>query len=303
MLSALFITMSKPYHTSVLPLEVATYMAPKPGGIYVDATFGGGGHTRVLLEKEPTCTVIGIDWDYHALDTNAPLIEEEYGERFIPMLGSFTHLTRHLKKLKISTIDGIIADFGTSQFQIQQLPGFSFNISSPLDMRMSPGHSKATAYHIVNKAHEEELAHIFFEYGEEPASRKIARLIVQERSKHPIETTTDLANLVSKVVKPYSRSIHPATKVFQALRIVVNDELANIRSLLSQALTVLNPDGRIVCISFHSLEDRIVKQFFKEHISRLTILTKKVVIASDEERAHNPSSRSAKLRAAQIVGP
>ena len=112
-----------------------------------------------------------------------------------------------------------------------------------------------------------------------------------------------MANLVSKVVKPYSRSIHPATKVFQALRIVVNDELANIRSLLSQALTVLNPDGRIVCISFHSLEDRIVKQFFKEHISRLTILTKKVVIASDEERAHNPSSRSAKLRAAQIVGP
>lgn len=293
--------MSQLYHRSVLSEEVVSYMAPKPHGLYVDATFGGGGHTRALLQAEATCTVMGIDWDYHALDTNSPALEEQYGERFIPMLGSFSHLTRHLKKMKISHIDGLIADFGTSQFQIHNLPGFSFSTATPLDMRMSPGHSKFTAYQIVNTASEEELTRIFFEYGEEPASRKIARLIVQERAKERIETTERLAQLIMKVVRPYSRSIHPATKVFQALRIVVNDELNNIKSLLSQALTFLNPEGRIVCISFHSLEDRIVKQFFKEHSPPLKILTKKIVTASESELAQNPSSRSAKLRAAQLV--
>ncbi len=290
---------TKPYHISVLPQEMLFYLAPKPNGIYVDATFGGGGHTRAILDAEPTCTVIGLDWDINALDLNAPPLEEEYGERFIPMLGSFAHLTRILKKLKIASIDGIIADFGTSQYQIKNLPGFSFTIPTPLDMRMSPGHFRVTAYDIVNKASEEELAKIFFEFGEERASRKIARLIVEQRKKKPLKTTTDLANLVKKIIKPYSRSIHPATKVFQALRIVVNDELNNIRSLLAIAIRVLNPEGRIVCISFHSLEDRIVKQFFKAHQDELTILTKKVVIPTEEEICENPSSRSAKLRAAQ----
>ncbi len=289
----------KPYHISVLPDEVRTYLAPKPGGIYVDATFGGGGHTRVILDAEPTCTVVGLDWDTNAFDTNAPLLEQEYGDRFIPMLGSFTHLSRILKKLNITKVDGIIADFGTSQFQIKNLPGFSFNVPTPLDMRMSPGHFKTTAYDVVNKATEAELAKIFFEYGEERASRKIARLIVESRKKKPLKTTTDLADLVKKIIKPYSRSIHPATKVFQALRIFVNDELNNIKSLLATSLRVLNPQGRIVCISFHSLEDRIVKHFFKAHTDELTILTKKVVTPTEEELQRNPSSRSAKLRAAE----
>ncbi len=286
-----------------MPDEVLEYLAPKPQGIYVDATFGGGGHTRVILNAEPTCTVIGIDWDLHALDTNAPPLEEEYGDRFIPMHGSFTHLTRILKKLGIKSIDGIIADFGTSQFQIKNLPGFSFTVPTPLDMRMSPGHYKITAYDVVNKATEAELVNIFFDYAEERASRKIARLIVEQRKRKPIKTTTELAQLVMKIVKPYSRSIHPATKVFQALRIFVNDELNNIRSLLSTTLRVLNPQGRIVCISFHSLEDRIVKQFFKAHTDQLTILTKKVVIPTEEELKRNPSSRSAKLRAAEKKEP
>ena len=289
----------KPYHISVLPDEVRTYLAPKPGGIYVDATFGGGGHTRVILDAEPTCTVVGLDWDTNAFDTNAPLLEQEYGDRFIPMLGSFTHLSRILKKLNITKVDGIIADFGTSQFQIKNLPGFSFNVPTPLDMRMSPGHFKTTAYDVVNKATEAELAKIFFEYGEERASRKIARLIVESRKKKPLKTTTDLADLVKKIIKPYSRSIHPATKVFQALRIFVNDELNNIKSLLATSLRVLNPQGRIVCISFHSLEDRIVKHFFRAHTDELTILTKKVVTPTEEELQRNPSSRSAKLRAAE----
>ncbi len=278
--------------------EVRTYLAPKPQGIYVDATFGGGGHTKVILEAEPTCTVIGIDWDAHALELNAPPLEEEYGDRFIPMAGSFAHIGRILKKLNISHIDGIIADFGTSQYQIKNLPGFSFSVPTPLDMRMSPGHYKTTAYDVVNRATEEELANIFFDYGEERASRKIARLIVEQRKTKPISTTTELAQLIMKIVKPYSRSIHPATKVFQALRIFVNDELNNIKALLTASLNLLNPEGRIVCISFHSLEDRIVKQFFKAH-PELTILTKKVIQASDEELARNPSSRSAKLRAAE----
>ena len=288
-----------PYHISVLPQEVKEYMEPRPGELYVDATFGGGGHSRVLLNAEPTCRVIGVDWDLNALETNAPALELEYGDRFTPLHGNFAYLSRLLKKLKISSVNGIIADFGTSQFQIKELPGFSFTTPSPLDMRMSPGHTKTTAYDIVNTASEDELAHIFFTYGEERASRKIARLIVQERKKSPLQTTTDLAQLIMKVIKPYSRSIHPATKIFQALRIVINDELNNINSFLTQALTLLEPGGRLVCISFHSLEDRIVKQFFKKHDQELTILTKKVVIPTEQEIAHNPSSRSAKLRAAK----
>ncbi len=292
--------MNKTYHISVLPNEVIEYLAPKPHGLYVDATFGGGGHTRLILEAEPTCTVLGFDWDTNALDTNAPPLELEFGDRFVPILGSFAHLSKILKKRGYDKVDGILADFGTSQFQIKELPGFSFNISTPLDMRMSPGHYKTTAYDVVNKATEKELAEILFTYGEERASRKIAKLIVQERQKKPIRTTIELANIVKKIVKPFSRSVHPATKTFQAIRIFVNDELKNIKALLTQSLTVLNPEGRIVCISFHSLEDRIVKQFFRDHKEQLTILTKRIVIATDEEVQANPSSRSAKLRAAQI---
>lgn len=287
------------YHISVMPEEICTYLALKPQGVYVDATFGGGGHTKAILEAEPTCTVIGIDWDAHAFELNASDIEENYGDRFIPMAGSFSHIHRILKKLAIEKVDGIIADFGTSQYQIKNLPGFSFTVPTPLDMRMSPGHQKITAYDVVNRANEDELAQIFFDYGEEPASRKIARLMVEQRKLKPIATTTDLTQIILKIVKPYSRSIHPATKVFQALRIFVNDELNNIRALLSASLTILNPGGRIVCISFHSLEDRIVKQFFKAHADELLILTKKVVLSSPLELERNPSSRSAKLRAAQ----
>ena len=172
-------------------------------------------------------------------------------------------------------------------------------IESPLDMRMSPRYTQTTAYDVINRATEAELVQIFFEYGEEHRARKIARVIVAERKKKPIETTTELARIIMKVIPPYSRSIHPATKVFQALRIFVNDELNNIRSLLTQSLKILKPQGRIVCISFHSLEDRIIKQFFKAHTDTLTILTKKVVIATAEEVAMNPSARSAKLRAAE----
>lgn len=292
----------KPYHKSVLVEEVIQYMAPKPHGVYVDATFGGGGHTRALLEAEPTCHVIALDWDKNAIEFNSMSLLEDFGERLTIQWGDFSNITQLLKKIKVKHIDGIMADFGTSQFQISELPGFSFSIETPLDMRMSPGHFKTTAYDIINRATEQELAQIFFEFGEEYSSRKIAQYIVRYRQENGfIETTKELADVILKVVPRYSRSVHPATKVFQALRIFVNDELNNIKSLLTQSLSLLRPGGRVVCISFHSLEDRIVKQFFKDHKDVLLTLTKKVVTASPEELTRNPSSRSAKLRAAERI--
>ena len=274
-------------------------MALKPEGVYVDATFGGGGHTRALLEAEPTCRVIAFDWDKHAIELNSTELELDFGERISFQWGNFAQITQLLKKMRITQVDGILADFGTSQYQITESAGFSFNVDTPLDMRMSPSHFKTTAYDVVNRATEQELATILFEFGEEYSARKLAHFIVKHRQEEGfIETTKELADVILKVIPRFSRPVHPATKTFQALRIFVNDELNNIKSLLTQSLSLLKPSGHIVCISFHSLEDRIVKQFFKEHPTELTILTKKVVIATPEELAVNPSARSAKLRAA-----
>lgn len=288
-----------------MPNEVIELLNVKPRGVYVDATFGSGGHTRAILQKEPTCTVIALDWDQTSLDTYAPLLQEEFGKRFIPLFGSFAHLWRILKKESISKIDGVLADFGTSQMQIVERPGFSIYRDTPLDMRMSAAHFKTTAGDIINRASEEELMHIFFTYGEERYSRKIAQAIVHDRKTVPFKTTKQLASLIARIVPRNKKSnVHPATRVFQALRIQVNRELDNITDFLKQSLGLLSPDGRIVCISFHSLEDRIVKQFFKdkEHEGELKIITKKPLAASDEELARNPSSRSAKVRAAARIG-
>lgn len=286
-------------HKSVLTKEVVEYLSPQPGKLYIDVTFGGGGHTRAILQAEPHCKVIGVDWDTKAIELNGPQLKEEFGDRVELVWSNFGHLTQSLKKIKVTKVDGILADFGTSQFQITSAPGFSFSKDTALDMRMSPGHYKKTAYMILRYASEEELIKIFFDYGQERHARKIARAIVATReSKEPVKTTGELARLIESVIGRTGR-IHPATKVFQALRIVVNDELNNIKSLLKQSLSLLNPDGRIVCISFHSLEDVLVKQFFKEHSHEFALLTKKVVVAGSEEVSANPSSRSAKLRAAQ----
>ncbi len=289
----------KSYHVPVLMREVIEYLAIKPHGTYVDATFGGGGHTRAILEAEPKCSVIALDWDKRAIEVNGPPLEEEFGSRVTLIWGSFANITQLLKKQSVYKVDGILADLGTSQYQIARQPGFSFTIESPLDMRMSPAHFKTTAYDVVNRATESELAQIFFEFGEEHNARKIARVIVYERKKKPIKTTTELADLIKKIIPPFSRRIHPATKVFQALRIFVNDELNNAKSLLTQSINLLDTHGRIVCISFHSLEDRIVKNFFREHKDVLEVLTKKVVIPTEEEVRRNPSARSSKLRAAE----
>lgn len=290
------------YHKPVLVDEVITYLDPKPGKIYIDCTFGSGGHTKAILQKEPKCEVISFDWDKNAIEINAPKIQEEFPNRFTILYGSFGHIKQLLSKINIKKVDGILADFGTSQFQINQLAGFSFSSDTPLDMRMSPGHFKTTAYDVVNKAQEEELAQIFFDYGEEFKAKRIAKAIVSYRKNYGfIKTTGQLSDVIKSVIPFYSRSIHPATKVFQALRIFVNDELNNIKSLLAQSIELLNPEGSIVCISFHSLEDRIVKNFFRENKDKFETLTNKVVIAGLEELKLNPSSRSAKLRAAKKI--
>lgn len=291
------------YHKPVLVAEVLQYLDPQPGKVYLDATFGGGGHTRAILEAEPNCKVIAVDWDNRALE-NATKLQEEFPDRLQILWGNFASLFMLFKKHKINKVDGILADFGTSQHQIFEKDGFSIYKNTYLDMRMSAAHYKITAADFVNRATEDEIAKIFFEYGEERASRKIARLIVEERKKKRIKTTGDLAALVTKVKGPKRGRVHPATKIFQALRIYVNHELENIEAFLQVLPKILNDGGKIVCISFHSLEDRLVKHFFKDYDKgspnkgRFEILTPKVVEGTEEEIKENPSSRSARLRAA-----
>lgn len=289
------------HHKSVLVKEVLHYLNPSPGKLYVDATFGGGGHTRAILNKETECKVIGLDWDKDAIEFNEPTMQEEFGDRVKVLWGNFASIERILLKEKIKKVDGILADFGTSQFQISSKAGFSFQNDTPLDMRMSSGHYKVTAADILNNASQRELETIFWDYGEERHSRSIARAIVEARGRIKFRKTGQLVDVIEKLCPVRYGHIHPATRVFQALRIVVNHELENIETFLKAAIKLLNPGGMIVCISFHSLEDRIVKLFFRERKSELNILTNKPVQASDEELKVNQSARSAKLRAASKV--
>ena len=291
------------YHKSVLVKEVIQYLNIKSGGVYVDATFGGGGHTRAILEYEPTCQVIAFDWDTIALERNGEAMKEEFGDRLSFIWANFSQIDRHLKKEGFGKVDGIIADFGTSQHQLTQRAGFSFSTDTPLDMRMAPGHQKVTATELLNKASEDKLYTIFLELGEEPKARGIARLIVKERANGPIKTTKQLVALVEKIVPRSAKRLHPATKVFQALRIYINKELENIQGFLPASMRALNPGGRLVCISFHSLEDRIVKQFFKdqETLGNASVATPQIIVATDDELNANASARSARLRALEVL--
>jgi 16S rRNA (cytosine1402-N4)-methyltransferase len=291
-------------HKSVLVDEVIQYINPKPGEIYIDATFGSGGHSEAILKHEKNCKVIAIDLDKSSIDQYAPKLKEQYGDRFKALWGNFSSLYKLLKKEKISKVDGILADFGTSQMQIHQKDGFSFQKDTPLDMRMSKAHSYFDASFIVNKYSEKELTQIFFTFGEEKHSRKIAKAIVEERKHTKIHTTYQLVEIVKKTVwktEKHKRLLNPATKIFQALRIYVNKELDSIKLFLPATLNFLKKDGRLLCISFHSLEDRIVKNFFKSNTNQLEILTKKPILASEQEIQSNFSSRSSKLRVAQKI--
>ncbi|MBD3231764.1 16S rRNA (cytosine(1402)-N(4))-methyltransferase RsmH [Candidatus Dependentiae bacterium] len=296
--------MEKKFHKPVLTEQVIQYLNIKQNKTYLDATFGGGGHSKAILQKEPTCKVIALDWDQKTLEKQKSEFINQFGNRIKILWGNFANLHRIFKKEKIENVDGILVDFGTSQYQIENIPGMSFQKKLPLDMRISQAHQKITAADILNKFSEKELSKIFFELGEEKKSRQIAKKIIEFRKKEKFKNTSQLKNLIENIIPKHQmlhrkHFIHPATKIFQALRIYVNKELENIKKFLPQAIEVLNTNGRIVCISFHSLEDRIVKTFFRENKNQLKILTPKPITASKAEIQKNPSARTAKLRAAE----
>ena len=291
-------------HIPVLMDEVLSFLQIKPNEVYVDATLGGGGHSRAILESNSSCIVIGLDWDLSVIESVGYRLQEEFPNRFFPVWGNFSKIDQLVRKAGFDKVDAILADFGTSQIQISNTPGLSVYKDTYLDMRLSASHFKITACDVINTFSQEALADILYTYADERHGRKIAKAIVETRKSGWIKTTFELAELVKSVVPQTHHRIHPATKTFQALRIFVNKELENIESFLKNSPLVLGDGGRLVCISFHSLEDRIVKQFFKARNkasypnSFFEILTKNVCMASQDELENNRSARSARLRAA-----
>lgn len=284
-------TEAKFNHIPVLSQELMTGLNIIPTGDYLDATLGGGGHSKLILNTFPTVKVTGIDRDEIAIASVQSSLSEYIPERLGFWRGNFADYQPQ------QLFDGIIADLGVSSPQLDIASrGFSFRQSAPLDMRMDSS-QKLTAATIINHWEEQSLAKIFFEYGEERLSRRIARQIVQSR---PLTTTTQLAETIAACVPPKYRygRIHPATRVFQALRIVVNNELVSLEKFLHQAPQWLKPGGRIAIISFHSLEDRLVKHSLRD-CEILEVITKKPIIAQPTEIDLNPRARSAKLRIAQ----
>lgn len=283
--------MSKEFsHQSVLPQEVITGLAIQPGENYLDVTLGGGGHSRLILEAGGVVTAIDRD---EAAITHCRNSLGEYGDRLQFWQGNFAD---YQPKQKFA---GIIADLGVSSYQLDEPSrGFSFRLEADLDMRMDQSQT-LTAKTIINLWQEQQLADIFYRYGEERLSRRLAKIIVEKR---PFQTTTELATAISQSVPGAYRHgrIHPATRIFQGLRIAVNQELAALEKFLQVAPHWLQPGGKIAVISFHSLEDRIVKHSLREN-PLVQVLTKKPIIPQDAETAKNPRSRSAKLRLAQLI--
>lgn len=277
-------------HLPVLPQEVIAGLAVSPGGHYLDTTVGGGGHSRLILAAAPDVRVTAIDQDEDALAAARKELAE-FGDRIQFIYSNFADY-----EFPPNTFNGILADLGVSSYHLDQAErGFSFRQAANLDMRMDQGRS-LTAADVINNWDEAELADIFFKYGEERLSRRMARRIIERR---PLHTTTELADAIASVPPKYRYGrIHPATRVFQALRIVVNDELKSLETFLDKAPNALVPGGRIAIISFHSLEDRPVKHGLRNS-SLLKVLTKKPIIAGEEEISNNPRSRSAKLRIAE----
>ncbi|GAB6077942.1 16S rRNA (cytosine(1402)-N(4))-methyltransferase RsmH [Hydrogenobaculum acidophilum] len=283
-------------HKSVLLKEVVEFLSNPCPKIHIDATLGLGGHAKALLEVCKDTFLIGIDKDEKALE-----IAKENLKGFNTALyqGSFKDFDVILKEEGFQYFDSILFDFGVSSLQLDQEEGFSFQREDFLDMRMDKREPK-TAYTVVNTYKEKELADIFYKYGEEKLSKKIAKAIVEYRKKKPIETTKELADIVSHCYHRKYSKIHPATRVFQALRIEVNDELEDIKIALSKLLDFAKEGSRFAFISFHSLEDRLIKEFIKHNIDKLKLCSKKPIIPSDEELLYNRRARSAKLRCAKL---
>jgi 16S rRNA (cytosine1402-N4)-methyltransferase len=315
---------SRPRHIPVLGKEVLAWLNPRDGGVYVDATFGAGGYSRAILETGQT-RVIGIDRDRIAIAGGFDLVERSNG-RLTLVEDRFSNLAEICASQEICqgfapqgfpSVDGVVMDIGVSSMQLDEAArGFSFRGDGPLDMRM--GQDGPTAADVIARASEADLANIIYIFGEERHSRSVARAIVAARKQAPITTTRALTEVVAKVVRAKPGEIHPATRTFQALRIFVNQELDELHLALGAAEKVLKPGGRLIVVSFHSLEDRIVKNFLNERAKvgggsrhqpeiapsapSFAILTKRPVVAGDDEVSANPRARSAKLRAAERTG-
>lgn len=302
-------------HVPVLLHETLDLLQPRPGGTYVDGTLGGAGHAEAILERStPDGRLLGLDLDPEALERGRERLNR-FGDRVILVHDSFADLERVTRWNGFAPADGVLLDLGLSSYQLAHTKrGFGFRAPAPLDMRFNPLQATPTARDLVNKLDVAQIVDLLRRYGEEPMAKPIARAIVGQRQRKPIESTTELAELVERAVGHRRAKTHPATRTFQALRIAVNRELEALETALPQAIEVLAPGGRFAVISFHSLEDRIVKRYFVEqaatcicppglpicvcgHRPRVKILTRHGVKATPEEVANNPRSRSAILRA------
>ena len=294
-------------HTSVLMDEAMTLLEPQRGGVYVDGTLGGGGHAAAVLARAPQSShLLGIELDPAAIAA-ADTVLAPYATRYQIVRGNYADMAGMCRRAGVDGVAGILLDIGVSSHQLDTPErGFSFKYPAALDMRLDPD-APVDAAQIVNTYSEVDLADVIFRYGEERASRRIAKLIVAQRKRAPLTTTTELADLVAQALGGKRGKIHPATRTFQALRIAVNGELDVLTAVIPAALDLLAPGGRLVIISFHSLEDRIVKHAFRDVcaqslVRRYRLLTKHPLTASDAELAGNPRSRSAKMRAIEYVG-
>src|SRR3989442_9244159 len=303
-------------HRPVLLRETIELLTPERGGLFVDCTVGLGGHSEAILQASSDARVVALDRDEEALELARERLTV-YGSRFRAVHADFRELTRVLAKAKIKQARGILADLGVSSWQLDSPSrGFSFRHDAPLDMRMNRSSGDETAAELLGRLSEVEIARIIFDYGEERHSRRIARAIVRKREQgEPVTTTSQLVSLVERTTGPGKlRRIHPATRTFQALRIAVNRELENLGLFLTDAVDYLEPDGRLAVISFHSLEDRIVKRTLGKLSGRcqcpprvrrcicgarktVEVLTRRPITPGDEEIVVNPRARSAKLRA------
>ena len=310
-------------HLAVLSEEVIETLAPQPGSLQIDATVGGGGHTERILEAtSPDGRVLGLDADTAAIDrVRARLVR--FGDRLVLRQANFRHLGEVAPAAGFAAVDGCLLDLGLSSFQLADGDrGFGFRTGGPLDMRFDPTIGVPAA-ELLATLDEAQLVDLFRRYGEEPHAKRIARAIVRDRRTAPVVTATELADLVERTVPAPAgrpRRIHPATRVFQALRIAVNDELEALREALASALDLLRPGGRLVVLSYHSLEDRIVKRFLAAErrgctcppelpvcvcgrAPRIRLVTRPSMTPTAAEVAANPRSRSARLRAAERLGP